>query len=110
MYPPRKDEASLAEPNGSPTVEELAALKAENAQLKDIVRKCNRDWHRLKDFIIACNGPGEMIRFQDAARKNNNKGVEIFLSYLDSLWRELDKAKSENHDSASPVADPKNNQ
>jgi len=85
--------ATVPSATGSPTAEELAALKAENAQLKDIMRKCNRDGHRLKDFIIACNGPGEMIRFQEAA--TNNKGVDIFLSYLDSLWRELDKAKSE---------------
>ncbi len=91
-------------PTGYAT-DELAALKAENERLKDIMRKCNRDWYRLKDFIIACNGPAEMIRFQEAARKNNNKGVEMFLSYLDSLWRELDKAKSHTDKVSRPAAE-----
>lgn len=109
MTPPKTSDcnsdamASFAAPPGSAT-DELATLKAENERLKDIVRKCNRDWYRLKDFIIGCNGPGEMIRFQEAARKNNGKGVEMFLSYLDSLWRELDKAKSPNVRTERPEA------
>ncbi len=73
----------------------IVALQAENDRLKRIVCRCNADWCRLKDFIIAGNGPEEMFRFKEA-EKNGNKGVEMFLDYIDSLWSELARIRREN--------------
>jgi hypothetical protein len=73
---------------------ELAKLKAENERLKDIVRRCNSDWCRLRDFILVCNGPTEACRFWDEGKKL--KGVEIFIAYITSLWDEAANRKSEN--------------
>ncbi len=71
--------------------EDVTKLREEVGRLSGIVRQANSDWGRLRDFIVG-ESPTEMFRFQEAVK--NAKGVQIFQSYIASLWNEAGKRKT----------------
>jgi len=96
-FPLTAERLALLEARVKACGESAAIIVKQNQEierLKEIVCRCNADWCRLKDWVIAGNGPEEMFRWQEACK--DSKGVEIFIGYVTRLWDELAKRKSLN--------------
>jgi hypothetical protein len=70
--------------------EALEEQAKEIDRLVAIVKECNSDWCRLRDFIRG-ESPEEMMRLQNAFTAG--RGVQGFQAYVASLWYALRNKK-----------------